>query len=139
MLGIDDDSTIVLGKAQYNTQWYGNVEVTIFISYPDPVIITYPASIFEQRYLTGTLRDVICHECRETDILAPVNLDSVQLIAYFLKQMADGVVDQLRCVCWSLSISPCQPTVRVQRTSTRSQTQILMLNGDTYLIVIVKR
>ena len=87
MLGIDDDPTMVLGEAQYHTQWYGNVEVTIFISYPYPVIIAYPASIFEQRYLTGTLRDVIFHECRETDILAPVNLDGIQLIAYFTLRM----------------------------------------------------
>ena len=93
--------------------------VLIDTIFPCSVIIAYPASIFEQRYLTGTLRDVIFHECRETDILAPVKLDSMQLIAYFLKQMADGVVDQLRCVRWSLSISPCKSTVHVQRASTR--------------------
>ena len=118
MLSINDDSKIVLSKAQYHIQWYGNVKVTIFISYPDPIIIADPAIIFEQTYLTGTLRDVIFHECRETDILAPVNLDGIQLIAYFLKQMADGVVNQLHCGCLSVSISPCQSTVHMQGTST---------------------
>ena len=77
MFGINDDSTIVLGKIQYHTQWYGNVEIAIYISYPDPVIIADPASIFEQRYLARTLRDVILHKWRETDIFTSTDFNSI--------------------------------------------------------------